>query len=319
MSFAVLTRCAGCIVAMVLALSYAVPAPSQTQPVIRIGIGKSDATAEGYYAQQLGFFKRAGLQVEILPFRTGQTIVTGVATGGIDIGISNVSNLAREISRGTPLVLIAGGGLYSPSVASEELCVANRSLLRTPSDFVGKTIAIAALGSQSQLGILAWLDHNSVDTSKVHFIAIPTADMASGIENGLADAASIPEPWLSAAVRKGECRVSARPLDAVAPQFLIGVYFTTSKWYAEHSDIAKRFVKVIYETARWANANHAESAKLLSQVSGIDLQTILAMSRTPFATSLDPSLVQPQLDLALKYHASDRALNANNLIVKSDR
>ncbi len=260
------------------------------------------------------------MKVEIAPpFRTGETIVTGVTAGSIDIGISNVPNLAREISRGAPFVLIAGGGLYSPRDATEALCVASRSLLRTPADFVGKTIAVAALGSQSQLGTLAWLDHGHVDISKVHFIALPNADMAAGIENSLADAASIPEPWLSAAVRKGECRVLARPYDVIAPQFLIGVYFTTSKWYAEHSDAAKRFVKVIYETARWANAHHEQTAKLLSQVSGIDLQTILAAARTPFSKSLDPSLVQPQLDLAFKYHASDRALNANNIILKNER
>jgi NitT/TauT family transport system substrate-binding protein len=178
---------------------------------------------------------------------------------------------------------------------------------------------VPTLGSQSQLGIVAWLDRNHVDSSKVHFIALPSADMAAAIDDALADAASIPEPWLSAAVQTGKLRVAARPFDVIAPEFLIGVYFTTSKWYAEHSDAANRFVKVIYETARWANVHDKQTAELLSQVSGINPQTILATTRTTFATSLDPSFVQPQLDLAFKYHVSNRALDANSLIVKSDR
>ncbi len=304
---------------MFLALPYAIPAPAQTQPVIRLGIGLSDAFSEGYYAQQQGFFKKAGLQVEITRFRTGTTIMTGVAAGSIDIGISNVPNLAQEITRGLPLVLIAGGGLYSTRDPISALCVANRSLLRAPSDLVGKTIAVVALDDQSHLGTLAWLDYSHVDVSKVHFIALPFNDMAAGVENGLADAALLTEPWLSAAVRSGKFRVLAKPYDIIAPQFLIGVWFTTNKWYAEHSDVAKRFVNVIYETARWANTHHEQTAKLLSQISGIDLQTILAMTRTQYPYSLDPSLIQPQLDLAFKYHASDRALNASSLIVKGDR
>jgi len=305
---------------MFFALPYAIPARAQTQPVIRLGIIVGDATAEGYYARQLGLFKKAGLKVEITqPFRISETIATGVAAGSIDIGISNIPALAREITRGTPLVLIAGGGLYSASDPVTALCVANRSLLRTPSDFVGKTIAVAALGAQSDLSTLAWLEHSHVDISKVHFIALPYTEMAAGIENGLADAAVITEPWLSAAVRSGKLRVLAKPYDVIAPQFLVGVWFTTSKWYAEHSDVAKRFVKVIYETARWANTHHEQSAELLSQFSRIDLQTIRWMARTPFATSLDPLLIQPQLDLAFKYHVIDRALSASNLIVKGDR
>jgi NitT/TauT family transport system substrate-binding protein len=305
---------------MVLALPCAIPVRAQPQTVIRLGIGKSDATAEGYYAQQLGFFKKAGLNVEVIqPFRTAETILTGVAAGSIDIGISSIPPLARAITRGAPLVLIAGAGLHSPHDATEALCVSERSSLRGPADFVGKTIAVAAIGNQSQLSALAWLDDGHVDGSRVHFIAVPTADMAAGIENGLADAAIIGEPWLSAAIRRGQCRIVVRPHEAIGRQFVIGVYFTTRKWYEEHPAVAKRFINAMYETARWSNAHHEQTAKLLSQLSAIDLQTVLTMKRTAFATSLDPALVQPPLDLAFKYHASDRALDASSLIAKSER
>lgn len=319
MSYTISVRLAGCIVALFLALPYAVPAPAQTQPVIRLGIGKSDASAEGYYARQQGFFKKAGLKVELTPFRTGETIVTGVASESVDIGISNVPVVAHEISRGTSLVFVAGGGLYSPRHPISALCVASGSPLRTPSDFVGKTVAIPALGDQAHLGTMAWLEHNHVDISKVHFIVLPYTDMAAGIQNGIANAAIITEPWLSEAVRSGKVRVLARPLDAIARQFFIGVWFTTSKWYSGHPDVAKRFVKAIYETAIWANAHRDQTAKLLSQYSNVDLQTIRSMSRITYSTALDPALVQPPLDLAFQYHETDRALNANNLIVKGDK
>jgi len=302
---------------MFVALPYAIPAPAQTQPVIRLGLVRSDASSEGYYAQQLGFFKKAGFNVEITLFRTSGTIVTGVAAGTIDVGVSNVPVLAREISRGTPLTVIAGGGLYRTHEATSALCVVDRSQLHSPSDFVGKTIAVAALDDQSHLAALAWLDQSHVDVSRVHFIAIPYIEMAVGTENGLADAALLTEPWLSVAVRSGKLRVLEKnAYDVIAPEFLIGVWFTTSRWYAEHTAVAKRLVKVIYETARWANGHHEQSAKLLSQFSKIDVNTIRSMSRIPFSTSLDPSLMQPQLDLAFKYRVIDRALDANNLIAK---
>jgi NitT/TauT family transport system substrate-binding protein len=311
-----LAHWAACIIAVSFALAFPAPAREQTQPVIRLGIGLGDSSAEGYYAQEAGFFKRAGLRVDIMRFRSGSTIATGVAAGNIDVGISSIPVLGQRIIAGEQLVVIAGGAVYSPQNAFSALCVASSSPFHTAADFVGKTIAIPVLGDQSYLGTLAWLEQSHVDTSKVHFIAIPYTEMAAGIENHLADAAFLTEPWLSLAVRTGKFRVLAREYDVMGPQFLIGVWFTKSKWYDDHRDLARRFVQVIYETARWANTHHDQTAVLLARFSKIDVQTILAMKRAPFATSLDPALLQPSLDLAFRYHAIDRALNASALITK---
>jgi NitT/TauT family transport system substrate-binding protein len=301
---------------LLLALPHALPARAQARPLIRLGIGPSDAFAEGYYAQRMGFFKKAGLNVEIEKFRSGATIATGIAAGSIDIGISNVPVLAQQVIRGAPLVLIAGAGMYSRHDVISALCVSTRSPLKAPPDFIGKTIAVPNLSDQSYLGTLAWLGGNHVDPSQVHFIAIPFSEMAAGIENGLADAALLTEPWLSAAVRSARFRVLAKPYDIVAPEFIVGAWFTTRDWRAKHPYLARRFVQVIYETARWANAHREETAKLLAQESGIDLHTILLMTRTPYSTSLDPALIQPQIDLAFEYHTIDRRLDVKDLIAK---
>jgi NitT/TauT family transport system substrate-binding protein len=309
-------RWAGCLVAsMLLILAPEYAAQAQKEPTIRVGVSTSDAFAEGYYAEEIGFFKKAGLNVELRPFRTGATIATGVAAGAIDIGISNIALLAKDISRGTPFVFIAGGGMYSTHDAISALVVGKRSILRSPSDLEDKTIAISALGDQTQIGALAWLDQHHVDISRVRFISLPFNDMAGAVQSGLADAAMITEPWLSQATRNG-LRVFAKPYDAVAPQFLIGVWFTTRRWYAQHPDLAKRFVRVIYETGRWANAHRALTAAILAKTSGISVGTIRSMTRSAYSDSLDSSLIQPQLDLAFKYHAIDRQLFARDLVVK---
>ena len=308
-----------CIAAVLLALACSIPAPSQTLPVIRIGMGKIDASAGAYYAEQMGFFKKSGVKADITLFRSGEPIITGVASGAIDIGSTTITNLAREISRGTPLVMIAGGGLYSPHDVAEALCVARNSPARLPADFVGKTIAVAAIGNESQLVTLAWLDQNHVDTAKIHFIALRYSDMAAAIQSGIADAAVLAEPSLSPAIRTGGIRIFAKPFDVIAPRYLTGAWFTTNKWYSQHPDLVRRFAKSIYESATWANSHQEQRAKLLSQISGIDIQTMLPIIWTPFATSLDPALVQPLLDLAFKYHTSDRELNANSIVAKADR
>lgn len=288
-------------------------AQSPSDQLIRIGIGPGDAFAEAYYAQQMGFFRKAGLRIETTKLRSGATIATGVAAQAFDVGISNLPVLVERFATGTPFVLIAGGGLYSTKQAISALCVAATSKVRGPRDLIGKTVAVAVLNDQSHLGMLAWLEKNHVDPSRVHFIAIPFDEMPAGMSSGLADAAVLAEPWLSVALRDGKFRVLSKPYDAVAPQFLIGIWFTTRKWYAAHPDLVRKFVNVVYETAAWANAHHEETAKLLAQFTGVDLQTVRSMTRTPYATSLDPADLQPALDLAYKYHTIDRPISVESL------
>ena len=126
MSWTVLVRAAGCAVAVLLALPCVTPVHALAQPLIRLGVSQSDAFSEGYYAEQIGFFKKAGLNIEVTPFRSGATILTGVEAGNIDIGVANVPVLAREIGGGTPLVIVAGGGMYSTRAPISALCVPGR-------------------------------------------------------------------------------------------------------------------------------------------------------------------------------------------------
>ena len=114
---------AGFLASLLLLLSPVNSTGAQGEPVIRVGVTSSDAFAEAYYAAQLGLFKKAGLNVEITPFTTGAAVATGVASGAVDIGVSNVGLLGWAIGHGTPFVFIAGGALYTSAASITSLCV----------------------------------------------------------------------------------------------------------------------------------------------------------------------------------------------------
>jgi NitT/TauT family transport system substrate-binding protein len=299
-----------------LAFSSASAAGAQTAPAVRVGVTSSDAFAEAYYAQQLGLFKKAGLNVVITPFTTGAAVATGVASGAVNIGVSNVALLARAVDRGSPLLFIAGGGMYTTSSPISALLAPRSSTFRVAKDLEGRTVAITAIGDQTQIGVSAWLGKNGADPAKVHFLQIPFGEMHAALTNGLADAAIVTEPWLSATLRDAAIKIIAKPYDSVAPQFLIGVWFTTAQYYSKNAVLAKRFAAVIYETARWANAHRDQTAPMLAEYARIDVQTIRSMTRAPYASRLEPALIQPQLDLAYKFNLIAKPINATDLIAR---
>jgi len=143
---------------------------------------------------------------------------------------------------------------------------------------------------------------------------LPMAQMQAGLDRGTFDAGIIAEPNLSGA--RTTLRVFASPYDAIGPQFLIANWFSSTDFFKKNPDTVRRVVGAVYETARWANANHSASGRILAKWAKMDPAIFEGMTRCEYATSLDPKYLDPVLDAMYKYEAIDRHLTATDLITK---
>jgi NitT/TauT family transport system substrate-binding protein len=281
---------------------------------LRVGATANDTYAEAYYAQDMGFFTRAGLNVEITTFTNGAAVSQAIASGALDIGISNPVQLGNAISHGIPFVFLAGAGAYSTTLPTTVLCVAKDGPIHTAKDFAGQTIAVSALKDLTDLGRQVYLEKNGVDASAVKTIELPFAEMGPALARGAVQGAIISEPSLSASVGSGQTRVFAKVFDEIAPHFLISVWFTTRDWFTKNTAAAKRYASVIYQTANWANANHEQSGAILGKYSKISAETMRQMARSSYAVTLNPQLIDPLFVLAYKAKITDKLLTASSMI-----
>lgn len=287
------------------------PAAAQSAAV-RVGAVPVDGFAEAYYAQEMGFFRKNGLNVEITTFNNGSGTTQAVAGGAIDIGISTVTAVANAALHGIPYVYIAGGSLYVSSAPSAVLTVAKDSPVRGAADLVGKTVAISAFRDGTHLAMAAWLTRNNVDPAKVSFVEMPYPTMGPAVQRGTVAAAVIVEPFIAAT--SDIVRVFAKPLDALAPEFLLSGWFTTDAWLKANRESARTFVRTIYETARWANENHAKSAEILQKHAKVDDATMQRMARAVYADSLTAAQLDPTLEWSARVKFIERRLPSSALI-----
>ena len=313
MTHARLSRSAFLATVPALAAAAALPAAAQGTP-LRVGATANDTYAEAYYAQDMSFFTKAGLAVEITTFTNGAAVSAAVASGALDIGISNPVQLANAVSHGIPFVFIAGAGQYNTAAPTTVLCVAKDSPIKSAKDFAGQTIAVSALKDITDLGRMAYLEQNGVDASTVKTIELPFAQMGPALARGAVAGAVISEPSLSAGVGGGETRVFAKVFDAIGPRFLISGWFTTRDWYDKNAALAKRYVTAIYQTAKWANANHEQSGAILAKYSKINPDTARTMTRSTYAETLNAALIDPMLQLTFKAKITDRLITAAQMI-----
>ena len=286
---------------------------AQDAPVLRVSSTANDSYGEAMYAVDQGFFKKAGLNVDLQTLSSGAAIVAAVAASAVDIGITNPVPLIAAISHGIPFLYLCSGGLINQAEAG--LCVASNSTIRTGKDFEGKIVASPSISDINTVAMKAWVDQQGGDSSKVQFVEMPFPAMAAALRRGVIDVAPIAEPAMSVAKKDGGLRFLQPPVYvAFGNNFMIGGWFAKSDWIQSNRDTARRFVSVIYDTARWANAHPLESSAILAKYAKLDPDVVKDMNRAPYGTSLVPSMIQPVLDLSYKYKVIDRPYSATSII-----
>ena len=288
--------------ALVLAvLALAAPAPSQSLTTVRVATLPIDVASQALYAKDEGFFQAEGLDVEITLMPNGGAIAAGVAGGSLDLGASNIVNLAAGFENHVPYVLVAPGGAYSDTQPTAKLVVAADSPIKSAKDMAGKTIAVNLLNSIDSVGVLAWIDKNGGDSKSVKLIEMPYPTIGPAVAKGSVDVGSIDEPFLGDAISINHLRVVGMPLDAVAKKFVEGAFFCTRDYAAAHPDVIRKFAEAMAKAADWANAHPDLSAKVLEKYSGRQLAA--GAARTYFLPRFTRGQAQPLLDLAYKYGA----------------
>ncbi len=289
----------------------AAPARAQTTATLRVSTGTAEVGALQFYAADLGFYAKAGLDVQLMPAQNGPANAAAVASGSLDIGSGNALALAQARERGIPFVYISPSGEYSSAAPTAGLVVPKSSPARTAADLAGKTIAVATLGSLGEIATRAWLDQHHVDLKSVKFVELPFPAMDVAIATGHVDAAAVEEPLLSR-ILVSDAKLFADIYDAIADSFSEGGSFTTEDFVRTHPLAVRRFAAVMAETARWANANPAASAVILKKYTGIDVSE--ERHRVHFAERLDPRQLQPLIDVAAKYGTLKASFPAAQMI-----
>ncbi|HXF33771.1 MAG TPA: ABC transporter substrate-binding protein [Candidatus Acidoferrales bacterium] len=281
--------------------------------VVRIGALAIDLSLEPFYAQQMGFFKKAGLAAEITPFSSGSAAAAALIGGTIDVAITDTITIASAHARGVPISYIAPGGEQTSSEPTYTVIVAKNSPIETAKDFSGKTVAVNGIKNILQIPFEAWVDNNGGDSKSIKFIELPFPSMAPAIEAGQIDAASVVEPFFTIPMSTGKVREIPQTQKGLAPAFALGGWSVTNDWAAKHGDVVKKFVAVMIETARWANANHAESAQILASVSKMSPELANKVTRCRYSERLEAARFQPVIDATAKYGVIGKSFPAREI------
>jgi NitT/TauT family transport system substrate-binding protein len=273
-----------------------------------------DATSEPIYGQMSGIFARYDFAADIGSFTGGAGVIAAVAGGSLELGFSNVVSIAAAQLRGLPIAMLAPAAMYTAKTPDVWLAKARGSALRTGADLLGKTIAVTSLNGLLSVGASAWIDKNGGDTARTHFIELPLSEMGAALKAGRVDAAMLSDPLFTES--RADVEVLGDAFSAIAPLFLLGAWVVSKTWADANVATTRRLAIAMRETARWANANRAATAKMLSDHEKLEPRTVQSMARSTYgidfsAATLSPGILASQHYGALKGTADIAGLLAD--------
>ncbi|MEB3226705.1 MAG: nitrate ABC transporter ATP-binding protein [Synechococcus sp.] len=247
---------------------------------IDVGILPLNDTAPFIVAQELGLFKKHGLeQVNLIKHDSWQAIAEGIMAGELD---------AAQMVAGMPIALTVGlqNKVSVPIVSSMVLSRNGNAItlsqeflnagIKTPQDLKKYlatqpdrilTFGVVYPASMENLLLRYWLASGGIDPDQdVTLTTLSPSEMVENLQSGAIDGFCVGDPWNSQAVYEGLGYVVATDLDIWAghPEKVLGV---REDWVAANPKTHIALVKALLEACAYCDdqRHRAEIIEMLAQ------------------------------------------------------
>jgi NitT/TauT family transport system substrate-binding protein len=191
-----MTRFARLVLAGMLAVAVTGLARADDALKAKVGVLRLSSSAPVFIAQDKGYFREAGLEIELKFFDAAQPIAVATTSGDIDFGITAfTAGLYNLAGKGT-LKVIGGMSREKAGYPLIGYFASNNAYaagLKTPKDLGGKRIAVTQVGSSFHysLGLLA--DKYGFKLSDIKVLPLQSlSNAAAALKGETVDAALLP-------------------------------------------------------------------------------------------------------------------------------
>jgi NitT/TauT family transport system substrate-binding protein len=153
-----------------------------------------------WMARDQGFFAKYGIESEPVLLRSGATLVTGMASGDIQIGRTAGAAVLAAVAAGHEIKMLA---TFS-SRNSYDVVV--RPNIKRAEDLRGKKLAINSVGGGTWIGAMLWLEYFGIDPQRDQILLQSVGDQgvqSQALESGVVDVVFVDSVYSKLLKQKG--------------------------------------------------------------------------------------------------------------------
>ncbi len=254
-------RLASALAALVLMSGYAL---AQGKVTLAIGGASCLCYLPTMLAHQLGEFKKAGVDVEVVQFKGGSESLKAVIGGSADVVSGYYDHCVELAPKGQNLQSFVvydrfpGFALVvSPKHAAE---------IKGVKDLANKKVGVSAPGSSTDFFLKYILKKNGIDPNSVGVVGVGLgASAIATMEQGQIDAAIMLDPAVTVLAGKykdlrilSDTRSQKDTLGVFGGEYPGGALYTKAEWMAAHPKEAQAMTNAIIATLKWIRTHSAE-------------------------------------------------------------
>lgn len=235
------------------------PASAQQEPKLaplKVGVLKMAALTNPWTAKERGMFKKNGLDVTLVEFRTGNEAIAAHRGGSVDIILSIPGTAMTAVERGFDLVAISQNEVAkAKGPDSGSVQVLKDSPYQSLKDLAGKKIAVSGLHSQKTVAMQTLFKRAGVDIAKLQLVEIPFPSQVDALKSKQVDAINTVDPYTTQLIASGIGRVVAWDYADSIPEQPLGAWFAKSTFVKANPLVVDNFNKAIKESIEFMMAD----------------------------------------------------------------
>ena len=153
-----------------------------------------------WVARDQGFFAKYGIESEPVLLRSGATLVTGMASGDIQIGRTAGAAVLSAVAAGHDIKMLA---TFSSRNSYD---VVARPNIKKAEDLRGKRLAINSVGGGTWIGAMLWLEYFGIDPQRDQILLQSVGDQgvqSQALESGVVDVVFVDSVYSKLLKQKG--------------------------------------------------------------------------------------------------------------------
>lgn len=186
---------------------------------LKVGYNIWVGTAAVFIAQEKGYFKEAGLDVELVPFKGPGDTMPPLIGGHLDVALTTADNVVLMNSRTDSSIKI----IFATDTSNGADAVIAGKTIATLADLKGKTVAVTQ-GEVNELLLLKALESVGLTMSDINSLNMDPDSAGAAFIAGKVDAAVSWEPWISQTIANGGKVLFS---SAQVPNLILGVATVT--------------------------------------------------------------------------------------------
>ncbi|MBP2325215.1 NitT/TauT family transport system substrate-binding protein [Kibdelosporangium banguiense] len=263
-------------------------------------------------AQEKGYFKQEGLEVEVKSLPGGAAAVPGLANGELQFAFGNYVSFFTAQAKGVlDIKLVADA--YQATQGMFLIMTGKGSEVGKPLGLAGKKIAINTKSNIVELTARSSLEAAGVDPKTVTFTEIPFPDMQAALERNNVDAAFMVEPYITQSERSAGMVPVLDAATGATQDVPIAAWATSAKFAQASPKTTAAFQRAIVKGQRDA-ADRRLVEQTVPTYAKVDKDTASLMNLGSWPTSLSAVRMQRVIDLMKKYGVLDKPIDPAAMI-----